>query len=72
MIQPTPTVRETGSGSPWTSPAVADAQTWDSANVVDHEVARDGNLATSRSHDDLFPLFRRGSTGQSTDAGNCS
>lgn len=46
MIQPTPTVRETGSGSPWPSPAVADAQTWDSANVVDHEVARDGNLVT--------------------------
>ncbi|WP_412523776.1 DJ-1/PfpI family protein [Brachybacterium sp. GU-2] len=42
------------------------------ANVVDQEAARDGNLATSRSPDDLFPLFRRGSTVQSTDAGNCS
>ena len=31
------------------------------ANVVDQEAARDGNLATSRSPDDLFFLFRRGS-----------
>ncbi|GAA1392837.1 hypothetical protein GCM10009599_14850 [Luteococcus peritonei] len=44
----------------------------DSANVVDQEAARDGNLATSRSPDDLFPLFRRGSTVQPTGAGNRS
>ncbi len=42
------------------------------ANVVDQEAARDGNLATSGSPDDLFPLFRRGSTVQPTGAGNCS
>lgn len=42
------------------------------ANVVDQEASRDGNLATSRSPDDLFPLFRRGSTVQPTGAGNRS
>ena len=31
-------------------------------NVVDQEAARDGNLATSRSPDDLYLLFRRGGT----------
>ncbi|MEI5005902.1 DJ-1/PfpI family protein, partial [Micrococcus yunnanensis] len=41
-------------------------------NVVDQEAARDGNLATSRSPDDLFPVFRRGSTVQPTGAGNRS
>lgn len=42
------------------------------ANVVGQEAARDGNLATSRSPDDLFPLFRRGSTVQAAGAGNRS
>lgn len=42
------------------------------ANVAGHEAAQDGNLATSRPPDDLFPLFRRGSTVQATGAGNCS
>mgnify|MGYP002651667407 FL=1 len=41
-------------------------------NVVDQEAARDGNLATSRSPDDLCLLFRRGGTVQPTGAGNRS
>lgn len=41
-------------------------------NVADQEAARDGNLATSRSPDDLCLLFRRGGTVQPTGAGNRS